>query len=58
MVIRGTFLATWNLTQAATFLFFVLVAGVNVILRLIHPRLVLERGELAVAYFLILMPTP
>ena len=55
MVIKGTFLAIWNLTPAAIFLFFVLVAVVNVILRLIHPRLALERGELAVAYFLILM---
>ena len=55
MVIKGSRLAIWNLTPAAFFLFFVLVAIVNVVLRLIHPRLALRRGELAVAFFLILL---
>ena len=55
MIIKGSRLANWNLTPAAFFLFFLLVAIVNVVLRLIHPRLALRRGELAVAYFLILL---
>ena len=55
MIIKGSGLAIWNLTPAAIFLFFLLVAIVNVVLRLIHPRLALQRGELAVAFFLILL---
>ena len=55
LVIKSSRLATWNLTPAAIFLFFVLVAVVNVALRRIHPRLALQRGELAVAYVLILL---
>jgi len=33
----------------------VLVAIINVLLRLVHPRLALQAGELAVAYFLMLL---
>ena len=55
MVIKGSRLAIWNLTPAAFFLFFLLVAIVNVALRRIHPRLALQRGELAVAYILMLL---
>ena len=55
LVIKGSRLATWNLTPGAIFLFFLLVLIVNVALRLIHPRLALKRGELAVVYFLILL---
>ena len=55
MVIKGSRLAIWNLTPAAFFLFFLLVAVVNVVLRRISPRLALQRGELAVAYFLMLL---
>ena len=55
MIIKGTGLAIWSLTPAAIFLFFLLVAGVNVLLRLVHPRLALQRGELAVSFVLILL---
>ncbi|MFC1525178.1 DUF6785 family protein [Candidatus Latescibacterota bacterium] len=55
MIIKGSGLATWNWTPGAICVFFVLVAVVNVILRLIHPSLALERGELAVAYFIIVV---
>jgi len=55
MIIKGTGLAVWSLTPAAIFLFFLLVAVVNVILRLIHPPLALQRGELAVSFVLILL---
>ena len=55
LVIKSSRLAVWNVTPAAIFLFFVLVAIVNVALRWIHPRLSLKRGELAVVYFLILL---
>ena len=55
MIVKGSGLAVWNLTPAATFLFFVLVLLLNPLLRLLHPRLPLQRGELAVAFFLILL---
>ena len=55
MLIKGSHLALWNLTPAATFLAFVLTAVVNVLLGLIHRPLALQRGELAVAYFLMLV---
>lgn len=55
MIIKGSGLATWNWTPGAICVFFVLVAVVNVALGLVHPRLALQRGELAVAYFLILV---
>ena len=55
MIIKGSGLAVWNLTPGATFLFFVLVLLLNPLLRLLHPRLPLQRGELAVAFFLILL---
>jgi succinate dehydrogenase/fumarate reductase cytochrome b subunit len=55
MMIKGSAMDIWNVTPAATFLFFLLVAIVNVLLRLLHRRLALERGELAVAYFLMLV---
>lgn len=55
MIIKGSGLAVWNLTPAAIFLFFLLVIVFNPLLKLIHPRLVLQRSELAVAFFLILL---
>ncbi|NKB71364.1 MAG: hypothetical protein GKR89_30180 [Candidatus Latescibacteria bacterium] len=55
MIIKGSGLAVWNLTPAAIFVFFVLVVIINSLLRLIHPRLPLQRGELAVAFFIILL---
>jgi len=55
MIIKGSGLATWNWTPGAICVFFVLVAVLNVILRLLHPSLALQRGELAVAYFIILV---
>ena len=55
MIVKGSGLAVWNLTPAATFLFFVLVVLLNPLLKRLHPRLPLQRGELAVAFFLILL---
>ena len=55
MIVKGSGLAVWNLTPASIFLFFVLVLLLNPLLRLLHPRLPLQRGELAVAFFLILL---
>jgi hypothetical protein len=55
MIIMGSGLAIWNLTPAAIFLFFVLVAVANLLLGLFHPRLVLQQGELAVVFFLVLL---
>ena len=55
MIVKGSGLAVWNLTPAAIFLFFVLVVLLNPLLRRLHPRLPLQRGELAVAFFLILL---
>jgi len=55
MMIKGPPMARWSLTPAAIFSFFVLVAILNVILGLIHRRLALQRGELAVAYFLMVL---
>ncbi len=52
MIIKGPPLARWSVTPAAIFLFFVLVAFLNTALGLIHRRLALQRGELAVAYVL------
>ena len=55
MIVKGSGLAVWNLTPAAIFLFFVLVVLLNPLLKLLHPRRPLQRGELAVAFFLILL---
>ena len=55
MIIKGSGLATWNWTPGAICVFFVLVAAINVGLGLVSPRLALQRGELAVAYFLIVV---
>jgi hypothetical protein len=55
MIIKGSGLAVWNWTPAAIFLFFVLVAVLNMLLRFIHPRLALQPGELATVYFLLLL---
>ena len=55
MIIKGSGLAVWNLTPAAIFLFFLLVIVLNPLLKLIHRRAVLQGGELAVAFFLILL---
>ena len=45
MIIKGSGLATWNWTPGAICVFFALVALVNVLLRLLHPSLALQRGE-------------
>lgn len=47
MIVKGSGLVVWNLTPAAIFFFFVLVALLNPLLKLLHPRLPLQRGELA-----------
>ena len=46
MIVKGSGLAVWNLTPAAIFLFFVLVVLLNPLLKLLHPRLPMQRGEL------------
>ena len=55
MIIQGSGLAVWNLTPAAIFLFFIVVALFNPLLHWISPRLALQRGELAVVFFVILL---
>ena len=50
MLIRGSSLAFDFSTAGAVFLFFLLVGGVNVALRLVHRRLALGRGQLLAAY--------
>ena len=55
MIIQGAPLARWSVTPAAIFLFFVLVAILNTVLGFIHRRLALQRGELAVAYVLMVL---
>jgi hypothetical protein len=55
MIIKGSGLAIWNLTPGAIFLFFILAALLNPLLKRIYRPLALERGELAVAFFLILL---
>ena len=55
MIIKGPPLARWSVTPAAIFLFFILVAVVNTFLGLIHRPLALQRGELAVAYVLMVL---
>ena len=55
MIVKGTPLARWSSTPAAIFLFFVLVALINTFLGLVHRRLALQRGELAVSYFLMVL---
>ena len=54
MIVKGSGLAIWNLTPGAIFLFFIVVIG-NGLLRLIHARSALARGELAVVFFLLLL---
>ena len=54
MIIKGSGLAVWNLTPGAIFMFFVFVLG-NGLLRWLAPRLALERSELAVVFFLLLL---
>ena len=55
MIVKGAPMARWSLTPAAIFAFFALVAVLNVLLGLVHRRLALERGELAVAYVLMVL---
>jgi hypothetical protein len=55
MLIKGQPMARWSLTPAAIFAFFVLVVILNVVLGLIHRRLALQKSELAVAYFLMVL---
>lgn len=57
MVIKGTVLAHNFSTPAALFLFFLFVALVNPLLRVVHPALVLERTELAVVYIMTMVAT-
>ena len=50
MMIKGSRMAIWNTTPIAVVVFFLLVAIVNVALRLIYRPLALTAPELAVAY--------
>lgn len=56
MIIKGSQMGVWNTLPGAIFLFFVLVSIVNPVLGVLHRRLRLDRGELAVV-FIILMIT-
>ena len=55
MVIKGSQMGVWNTNPGAIFLFFVLVAIVNALLGLVHRRLALDAGELAVIYIMLLV---
>ncbi|MEE3264390.1 MAG: DUF6785 family protein, partial [Candidatus Latescibacterota bacterium] len=55
MIIKGSGLATWNWTPGAIVVFFLLVAILNTFVRWVHRPWSLSRGELAVAYFIILL---
>jgi hypothetical protein len=57
MVIKGTVLAHNFSVPAALFVFFVLVAGMNPLLHLCHPRLALHRAELAVIFIMAMIAT-
>jgi hypothetical protein len=55
MVIKGSQMGVWNTNPGAIFLFFMLVAIVNTLLGLLHRRLALDAGELAVVYIMLLV---
>ena len=57
MVIKGTVLAHNFSVPAALFVFFVLVAGLNPVLHLLHPPLALHRAELAVVFIMAMVAT-
>jgi uncharacterized protein DUF6785/uncharacterized protein DUF6784 len=55
MIIKGSRMGVWNTLPAAIFLFFVLVAGINLVLGAIHRNLALDRSELAVVYIILMI---
>ena len=55
MIIKGSQMGVWNTTPGAIFLFFVIVAIINVILGVINHRLTLDKSELAVVYIMLLI---
>ena len=57
MIINGTLLAHNFSTPAALFLFFLLILGVNVLLRWVLPGYALRRAELAVVYIMAMLAT-
>ena len=54
-VIKGSQMGIWNTNPGSIFLFFVLIALINVALGAIHWRLALDRSELAVVYIMLLV---
>ena len=57
MIINGTLLAHNFSTPAALFLFFLLILGVNLLLRWLLPGYALRRAELAVVYIMAMLAT-
>ncbi|MFT5089744.1 MAG: hypothetical protein ACI906_001011 [Candidatus Latescibacterota bacterium] len=55
MIIKGSQMGVWNTNPGAIFLFFILVAIVNSLLGMLHRRLALDPGELAVIYIMLLV---
>ncbi|MBT5960793.1 MAG: hypothetical protein HOG99_04585 [Gemmatimonadetes bacterium] len=55
MIIKGSGVATWNWTPGAIVVFFLLAGVLNTLVRFVHRPWGLSRGELAVAYFIILL---
>ncbi|MBI4530443.1 MAG: hypothetical protein HY709_02875, partial [Candidatus Latescibacteria bacterium] len=55
MIIKGSQMGVWNINAGAIFLFFVIVAIINVIAGVIHRRLALDKSELAVVYIMLLI---
>ncbi len=55
MVLKGSQMGIWNTNPASIFLFFVIVAILNVIAGTLHRGLALDRSELAVVYIMLLV---
>ena len=56
--LRGSFMALGFSTVGAVFLLFLLAGLVNPLLKLLHPRLGLQRRELLLIYILMVMASP
>ena len=56
--LRGSFMALGTSTVGAVFLLFLLTGLVNPLLKLIHPRLALNRRELLLIYIMMVMASP
>lgn len=58
LYLKGSFMALGTSMPGAVFLLFLLAFLVNPLLKLVHPRLGLRRGELLVVYIMMVMASP